>query len=117
MKKILLLFVLAAAVMAFTPQTQLIKTALIVTVLDDLGNVQEGATVKLFKTEEDYTQLTNAIGPEKTDNKGKVKFRDLEPIDYYIQVENGKKNNMFGGEKTGQLEGGKYNKVNVIISE
>lgn len=117
MKKILPLFLLVAILMAFTPQTQLIKTALIVTVLDDLGNIQEGATVKLFKTEEDYSKLTNAIGPETTDKKGKVKFRDLEPIDYYIQVENGKKNNMFGGEKTGLLEGGKYNKVNVIISE
>lgn len=117
MKKIFALSAIALVLMAFAPQTQLIKTALIVTVLDDLGTIQEGATVQLFKTEEDYTQLTNAIGSETTDNKGKVKFRDLEPIDYYIQVEKGKKNNMFGGEKTGQLEGGKYNKVNVIISE
>lgn len=103
--------------MAFIPQGEMIKTSLVITVLDDLGTIQEGAEVMLFETESDYAELKNAIGPEFTNEKGKVRFSDLKAIDYFLQVKKDKKSNLFGGEKTGKLEDGKYNKVNVIISE
>ncbi|MCS6834325.1 MAG: hypothetical protein NZ521_12180 [Flammeovirgaceae bacterium] len=93
--------------------------ALQITVLDDKGNVQEGATVTLYEKEEDYKQNKNAIKvPEKTNKKGRVMFKwDLKEISYFIRAEKGNMNNDGGGIKTEKLVKNRINKVNVIISE
>ncbi|MFY0626969.1 MAG: carboxypeptidase regulatory-like domain-containing protein [Reichenbachiella sp.] len=93
-----------------------LPTKLKITVLDELGNQVEGAKVTLFKTEEDYRAETNPVGvPAITDEDGKAKIGDLEPIQYYVLAEKGKKANHGAGVKTQKLEEGKTNRINTVI--
>lgn len=116
MKKLLTLsfFVVSALVLT---STQVLKTQLQVTVLDNIGNIQSGAKVTLFETEEDYNNSKPALPMQVVNKKGKTRFVGLKAIDYFVYCEKGKKNNMFHGEKTGELQKGRINKVNLIISE
>jgi hypothetical protein len=86
-------------------------------VRDELGNLVEGAQVKLFKTEADYTKEQNQVGKTlKTDAKGKTSFNELDSIEYYIIVEKGDLDNSGAGTKTGVLTPKRVNKVTIIIS-
>ena len=111
-----LLLVLVAAI-SFAASDQLFKTDLKITVLDDLGNIQEGATVRLFLTEKEFKAEENAIESKEkgTDEKGVIWFKNVEAKSYYVLAENGDKNNWGGGVKTGLLKSKKVNKVNIII--
>ncbi len=98
-------------------QAQILTTKLQVTVRDDAGNLVEGAQVRLFKTEEDYTKEQNQAGQTlKTDDKGKASFDNLEPLIYYIIVEKEDMDNSDGGSKTEKLVPKRINKITVIIS-
>ncbi len=110
------LFFLPLILLLFTG-FQLFKTSLRITVLNDLGNVESEAVVKVYKTEEDYAQGVHVVKEGKTDKKGVVTFQDLEAIPYFISAEKGDMNNVGAGEKTEALETGKLNRINVIISE
>jgi hypothetical protein len=112
-------FVLAIAFVSFqftSAEKQVFKTNLRITVFDDLGNKLEGAEVTLYESNEDYLASENAVaGPEMTDKKGRVTFKDLEANVFYVQVTKGKLNNNGMGVKTGELEAKKLNKVNIVI--
>ncbi len=95
----------------------IIKTKLQITVLNNLGNIEKGATIQLFKTEEDYEQSVNAIQTKVTDDKGKATFDNLEERDYYVLVEKGDMSNTDGGTKTEKLKAHRINKITIIISE
>jgi hypothetical protein len=96
---------------------QIFPTNLEITVRDELGNVVEGATVRLFKTQEDYDKGQQAVQEtRKTDAKGKVIFRELEAIEYFVQAEKGDLDNSAAGVKTNVLTPKKTNKITVIIS-
>ena len=98
-------------------QAQLLNTKLQVTVLDDLGNLVEGASIRLFATEEDYTKEQNQVGKTlQTDNKGRASYDTLEPKVYYIIVEKGDMDNSDGGTKTESFTPKRINKVTIIIS-
>lgn len=100
-----------------THSEQILTTKLQVTVRDDLGNLVEGAEVRLFKTEEDYNKEQNQVGATlKTDAKGKASFNELEPMVYYIIAEKGDKDNSGAGTKTESLTAKKVNKITLIIS-
>ncbi len=107
-----ILFVLFAAV---TAEAQIIKTQLTMTVRDELGNTVEGATVKIFETQANYTEEKNPAGEGVTDAKGVVKFKNLKAIAYYILAKKDDKDNAGGGEQTGKLEEKKINKATVVI--
>lgn len=93
-----------------------LPTSLKITVIDNLGNFVEGATVKLYLTEEDYRAETNQVKETlTTDEKGRVKFKEMEPIPYFMLVEFEKKSNIGNGVRTEPLQEGKVNKVNTII--
>jgi len=94
---------------------QIIKTSLNVTVRDEVGNTVEGATVQLFKTEEDYNKEENAVAEATTDKKGVAKLKDLEALPYYILVKKGDLNNFGGGEQTDTLQARRINQVTIII--
>ena len=95
---------------------QLIATQLHITVRNELGNTEEGASVKLFETEDDYRNETNQVGETQyTDKKGIVKFKNLKGISYFMLVEKDDKNNIGGGVATDKLIESRINKVNVII--
>jgi hypothetical protein len=112
-----LIFFLVFAAMGFSNHqpSQIFKTSLTVTVRDELGNTVEGASVRLFQKEEDYTKEVNPLEEGTTDAKGVVRFKKLQPQPYFILARKGDKDNAGGGEKTGKLDEGKFNKVTVVI--
>lgn len=117
MKKQLLLpaFLVLILISSFT--TQLSFVDLKVTVRNELGNLESGAKVSLYKTKEDYEKSVNAVASQTTDDKGNVFFKKLSPISYYLTAEKGDRNNFDAGEKTDTLKLNRINKVTVIISE
>ena len=98
--------------MSFSPP---FKTSLTLTVRDEVGNLVEGASVKLFETKDDYLKEVNVAAETTTDAKGIAKFKGLKPVAYYIIVRKGDKDNAGGGEQIGRLEEGKFNKSTVVI--
>jgi hypothetical protein len=94
---------------------QILHTSLRVTVRNELGNLEEEAVVQIFLTDEDLRNGTNKVAEEKTDNKGRAIFRNLESVVYYVNVEKGDKNNYGGGQVTTKLTAKKLNNVTIII--
>lgn len=110
-----LLFLLFTLTAIPSTTAQIVKTQIHITVRNELGNTVEGATVKLFEQEKDYTEETNIAAEGVTDEKGVVKFKDLKAIPYFILAEKDATNNFGGGEQTGKLEEKRINKVTVVI--
>lgn len=94
---------------------EILPTKLRVTVIDELGNLIEGATVTLYKSEADYRSNENPVAKEQTDKKGRALFKDLEPISYFIDARLDDKNNDGKGAVTAPLLEGKVNRVNTVI--
>ena len=113
------LIVLLFLLVLYTPApSQVFMTTLRVTVLDELGNVVQNAQVTLYGNRGDYEKSENAVaGPELTDEKGRVTFKDIEAKSYFIQAKKGDSSNYGGGEMTDVLTKNKLNKLNVVISE
>lgn len=116
MKKLSQLFVLGVLLLAIPSYTTL-RTDIRINVRNELGNVESGVTVSLYKTKENYEKSTGAVFTGTTDVKGNVTFDGVEPIAYYIGAEKGDRNNFGAGEKTEVLQAGKLNKMTIIISE
>ncbi|GAA0890977.1 hypothetical protein GCM10009122_06560 [Fulvivirga kasyanovii] len=117
MKKIKLgiAFIVLLSAFAFT-HADFLNTSIKITVRNELGNLEEGVSVQLFPTEEDYRNETNPVTEKQmTDSKGQVKFRDLEPKVYFVNAVKGDKNNIGAGVQTDTLIEGKMNKVTIII--
>ncbi|MEO9965419.1 MAG: carboxypeptidase regulatory-like domain-containing protein [Reichenbachiella sp.] len=115
--KIIVSVLLSAALLMISSKgySQLFSTKLKVTVIDGLGNFTEGAAVTLYTSIDDYRSNQNAVMAGETDEKGRVKFKDLEQIVYFIDVRKDDKNNNGQGVQTGPIEKGKVNKVNIVI--
>lgn len=94
---------------------QIIKTSLNVTIRDEAGNTVSGASIKLYKTEEDYNTEKNVVAEGVTDEKGFFRFKELEALSYFVQVMKDDKDNSGGGERINKLESKKLNKVTIII--
>lgn len=113
--RILLIAVIIVGSALFT-SSQLLKTQLRVTVLDNHGNYQEDADVTLYGSLEDFNKSKNPVmDTEKTDSKGRVRFVGLEPQAYFVEVEKGELSNVLGGEKTDTLKKGRVNRINIVI--
>ena len=97
-------------------KAQLVKTHLKVTVLDDAGNLVEGAEVQLYTSDADFKKEQNpATEKLKTDEKGVVVFKELKARVYYVLATKGEQNNWGGGIQTDKLIEKKVNKINIII--
>lgn len=96
-------------------EDQLLSTSLRITIINELGNIEEDTKVTLYKTQEDFEEETNAIDSAMTDKKGRVTFKNLEPIIYFVSAVKEKKNNYGAGTQTSPLTEGKINKVNIVI--
>ena len=107
-------FVVSSASIAEV-DAQLLPTKLRITVIDGLGNYVEGATVSIYESEKDYLASENAVATLSTDKKGRVTFKDLKPMAYFVEAKFEDKNNNAAGVKTGELAEGKINKVNTVI--
>lgn len=93
-----------------------LKTSLEITIRDRLGNTVEGVKVKLYKTHEDFQSDVNFIQePLETNSKGKVVFKNLEAVPYYISAVKGDNNNYGDGEMVDTLVANRKNKVTIII--
>lgn len=93
----------------------MLPTKLRITVIDGLGNFVENASVSIYEKEEDYRASENPIATLRTDSKGRVTFKGLKTIAYYIEAKKDDKNNVGEGVLTGELSEGKVNKVNTVI--
>ena len=98
-----------------TAEAQLLPTKLRITVIDGLGNFVEGASVSIYENEKDYLASENPVRTLKTDKKGRVTFKDVKPIAYFVEAKFEEKNNNGEGVKTGVLAEGRINKVNTVI--
>ncbi len=94
---------------------QVLKTKLQVTVRNDLGNAVEGATVTLYKTQTDYENNENPVQSGETDEKGKIIFKELFPVSYFMDARKGDLNNDGRGVQTTKLIAKKKNMVATII--
>lgn len=99
----------------FISSSQIIKTQLHITVRNELGNTEAGASVVLYATEEDYEKEQNPVQSGTTDEKGIARFKELKAQEYFVLAKKGDANNFGGGEKTGALVANRINKVNIII--
>lgn len=106
-----LLVLYSVALLAF----QIIKTQVVITVRNELGNTEANATVTLFKTEADYEKEVNPVQSGVTDAKGVVKFKDLDAIPYFVKAQKDDKDNAGGGEKIETLVANRINKVTIVI--
>ncbi len=114
-RKLLGLVLVASILFAFKADHSF-ATSLKITVLDELGNIVEGASVQLFTTDANYRAEENAATEAQlTDKKGKTTFKKLESIVYFVNVEKGDKNNDGAGVQTDVLKTGLLNKVTIII--
>jgi hypothetical protein len=117
MKKSIFIFVGFLMVLGVSEASaQLIKTQLDVTIRNDTGNIVDSVSVKLFGNESDYKAEINAVAEGITDDKGVVKFKDIEAKSYYVVARKGDLNNFGGGEETGELKKGRFNKVTIVIN-
>lgn len=108
--------IILLGVLAFNSPEQILKTQLRLTILDELGNLVEGADVTLYNSDEDYRQEQNPVMEKQvTDSKGRVKFIGLEPKVYYVLAEKEDKDNAGAGVQTDTLQEGRINKVNIVI--
>jgi uncharacterized GH25 family protein len=120
MKKIKLGFVSLLSVIIMlgattTASSQALKSKLQITVIDGLGNLVEGADVKVFANEADYKSTKNVVLVGKTDKKGRVKLKGLaEGKVYFLDVRKGDLMNDGRAVQTSALTKG-TNRVNVII--
>lgn len=120
MKKYILIFsvLMALGLMSSTNKADedILKTSLQVFIRNEMGNLVEGAKVTLYKSEDDYNASTNPVQEAQlTDAKGRVIFRDLDAIIYFIHAEKDGKNNHGMGIQTETLQNGKVNKVTIMI--
>lgn len=96
--------------------SQLLPTNLRITVLNSLGNAEEGVSVTLYANEDDYRQEKNPVTETQlTDKKGRVTFTKLEPKAYFVHAIKGDLSNVGEGVETARLQEGRMNKVNIVI--
>jgi len=100
-------------------QTGIVKTKLMVTVLNDTGNRVEGVKVTLYTSKKDYQERKNPVGePQLTNAKGFTTFKNLASEIYFIHAEKGDMDNTGSGTSTlEKLDGRRINKINTIITD
>ncbi len=94
---------------------QLLPTKLRVTVIDGLGNYVFGASVAIYDNEKDYLASENPVAVLTTDSKGRVTFKEVRAVSYFIEAKKGDQTNDGEGVQTAVLAEGRLNKVNTVI--
>jgi hypothetical protein len=117
MKKIIIGVFLGAIMLAASSYQIILKTSLEIKILNRLGSTVSGVEVKLYQNKEDYQAGKNPVGEaQKTDDKGKVLFKELKPQAYYVSAVKGELSNYGDAELTDTLTAGRRNKVVIIIN-
>ena len=115
MKPLFATLVLIIAV-SFAFKPAMVSTKLRITILNELGNIEDSVAVTLYRHKNDYREEVNSVKPvQYTDKKGRTTFADLDPVEYYIHAEKGDKTNVGAGVVADVLKKGKMNKLTIII--
>jgi len=116
MKKILLPTLIITLVIFSSFQPKFLPTSLRITVIDNLGNLVENAEVTIYRSEDNYRNDTNPVAEKQlTDAKGRVTFKKIAPVSYFIDARKGDQSNDGEGVQTAKLKEGRLNKVNTVI--
>lgn len=116
MKRNILLIITLVSVFAFAFAP--LPTSLRIEVRNELGNLEEGVSVTIYRSKADYDKEVNPVQPTAlTDKKGRVTFKDIPARVYHVNAIKGDMDNYGAGVATNKLEEGKLNKVTIIISE
>jgi hypothetical protein len=108
-------FILLVVLCSFSV-APVLKTNLRITILNELGNIEDSVAVTIYRDENDYREEVNPVTPvQYTDKKGRTTFTDLEPVEYYIHAQKGDKTNVGAGVVADALLKGKMNKLTIII--
>ena len=86
-----------------------------ITVVNENEQIIVGATVKIFKTKENYKKEIKAVATGQTSEKGTVQFKNLQEKVYYILVKKGDLNNHNGNVKTDTLSSAGKNRYKIMI--
>lgn len=117
MRKILFFTAIIALGVSAMSYQIILKTSLEIKILNRLGSTVSGVEVKIYDNKEDYVAGKNQIGiTETTDKNGKVLFKDLKAISYFVSAKKGELNNFGDAEVTDTLTAGRRNKVTIIIN-
>ncbi|MDC1516181.1 hypothetical protein N8385_00515 [Cyclobacteriaceae bacterium] len=92
-----------------------VPTSLKIQVMDTSKQPVAAAEVVLYITEENYRYQKNAFAKGETDKNGRVTFRRLKPVPYFIDARNELKKNDGLAAMTDSLQKNKINKVVVLI--
>ena len=114
MKKLGIIFILIGYYYVAT-SSQLLSTQLKVTVINGLGNLVEGATVSIYETENGYRNNQEPVSTLVTNKKGRVTFKKLKTIAYFVDATKEALNNNGEGVQTCELTKGRINNVNIVI--
>ena len=114
MRRSFLLIFFASFFFSFQSSPPL-PTKLRITIIDGLGNIVEGAKVSIYTSDSNYLGSTNAVATEVTDEKGRVVFKKLAPMQYYVEATKGEMNNNGEGVVTSKLKEGRINRGNIVI--
>lgn len=116
MKKTVFFLLIAAALTGSGfKSTEVLPTGLKITIRNDLGNLEAGVIVTLYKNKEDFEKEQNMVMKGYTNERGLVSFKQLDAIVYYVSAVKGGMNNFGAGVQTDPLEANKINKVTIII--
>ena len=115
MKALALMSLLLFSGISYKADAQLLPTKLRVTVIDGLGNFVAGASVAIYEDEENYLASEGAVATLTTDSKGRVTFKGVKPVSYFIEAKKGDQSNNGEGVQTAVLAEGRLNKVNTVI--
>lgn len=116
MKKTVFFTLIVAFFMAssFSAEPPL-ATSLKITIRNDLGNLESGVLVTLYKNKDDFQSEENFVQKGFTNEKGVVTFKRLNTVAYYVSAVKGDMNNYGAGVQTNPLDANKINKVTIII--
>lgn len=117
MKKVIFLLAVVVLFSGCAAIKSYFKTSLEITVVDKVGAIQQGAEVSIFYNKKDMLNDENsAAGPSYTDKKGRVKFKNLTKLKYWVKAEKGKLTNQSGDAlETNTLYNGKKNKIIIVM--
>ena len=110
-----LLVILLMAIFPNESHGQMLKTKLQVEVRNDLGNSVQGAIVTLYKTQADYENNENPVQSGETDEKGRIVFKELDPVSYFVDARTEDLSNDGRGVQTTKLIAKKKNLIATII--
>lgn len=92
-----------------------LPTKLHVTVIDQKEQPVESVNVRIYGSKADYLESRNVLFEGVTNTKGVVKFKGLEPKEYFVEARKEKMSNDAADVALPSLQEGRINKVSLTI--